>query len=102
MKIVSINSLLLVFFITSCAGIKIENHKKVQNVKKSSDITYDYYIPYVKYSSTPIDMDLKCEKGWKSIYVSNNFLTGLVPLFTLGLIRPQYARYECYIADERI
>ena len=84
------------FFIASCAGIKIENHQKNRKIVKSSDITYDYYIPYVKYSSTPIDLDSKCTKDWRSIYVSNNFVTAVIPLFTLGLIRPQYVKYECY------
>jgi len=99
MKIVSF--LVLILFV-SCAGIKIEgNSYKKEKISKSSDITYDYYIPYLKYPSTPIDMEEKCDNGnWKSIYVSNNFLTGIVPLVTLGLIRPQYARYECYVKSD--
>jgi hypothetical protein len=92
-----INLFSLSLLLVSCAGIKIENKKQDRSVVKERGLMYDYYIPYIKYSSTPVDIKDYCkDQGWQSLEMSNNFLTGIVPLVTLGLVRPQRVTIECY------
>ncbi len=89
---------LFLLFSVGCAGIKlVEDRKQAPEVKYIEDYSYTIYIPFVRYSAKPLDMDFVCnKKQWKDVYLSNNFLGGLVSVFTIGIVQPQKTEVSCF------
>lgn len=80
-----------------CAGIKIiEDRKQFQETQVLEDYSYNLYIPYFRYVSTPVDITHYCKgKEWKGLYVSGTILGGFVSVLSLGIIHPQKIEATC-------
>ena len=92
--------LFLIIFIQlcmSCAGIRlVEDRKKIQKTVAYSDYSYSIHIPYIRYVTTPIDLDTVCYKReWGEVYVSGTVLQSFVSLFTAGVLRPLSIEAVC-------
>lgn len=95
------------FLIGGCAGIKIvEDRKEFVGVPVESsklnetttvhDYSYTFYIPFVKYSATPIDLNNYCNnKKWREAYVSGNLFSGFASVLTFGIVHPQKTEVTC-------
>ena len=92
-------AILVSMFLFGCAGLKItEDRKTFHATKTVLNSSYDIYIPYVRYVSTPVDIDSYCKtKEWKSIVTTNDFTGGIVSIFTLGIVNPQKIVATCSV-----
>lgn len=91
-------NLFILFILFSCAGVKLEKNvtNKSQSIARISKIHYDIHIPYIKYSSIPVDLKEVCEeKELKSVTLSNNILIGVIPFLTAGIVQPQMVEIKC-------
>jgi hypothetical protein len=96
-KLVNLMLSASLFLLLGCAGIKIvEDRKEFQKIKSVQDFSYDIYIPYFRYVTTPVDIANYCQgKDWRDVYVSGTVLGGIVSVATLGIVYPQSVEVIC-------
>ncbi len=91
-------SIFILVFVTSCASIEFANidHNSTK-VSLSESSSLSLAIPYLTYSTKPVDLDEECKRlGWQKIRLDNDFLNGfVVPVVTLGYINSQRVRLTC-------
>lgn len=84
-------------FLLSCAGIQLNEDRKVlKKITLLEDYSYSVYIPYVRYTTVPIDMNTVCHnKDWQSVYTSGTPFGSLLSIFTFGIVQPQKIEAVC-------
>ncbi len=95
-----VNKLILIatcLVFLGCAGIQlIEDRKIFKKTTVISDYSSSVYVPYLRYSTTPVDMDSVCKnREWKDVYISPTFLGGLISVITVGFVHPQEIQARC-------
>lgn len=74
----------------SCASLKIEDDRaQYRDSRTLTKIQFDIRIPYLRYVSTPIDLDEQCrDQSWESVEASDPLWGFVVNALTIGIVDP--------------
>lgn len=85
------------FALNACVGVQLtEDRTPMTKTIERSLYQYDILIPYITYSSTPVDLTERCrQQPWKSVYVTGNVFSTLGLSLSATFVRPYKVELNC-------